>query len=126
MNAAYIWMGLFALAVVTLVMMGRRVVQLTDERDDLLNRMISARLNLTPLLDDVLFRSIKDWRKKHTKEFVSSNAYVLGQGRADNADRLVRAFCWLNPTPDERRKLDILVAKMETKSGMDIRIDFER
>ena len=121
--------GAFVFGSIVAAIALRRIVRLKDERDDLLRRITFARLNIFPLLDDALYQSIKAWRKKHPKGFVRSGVdfsklYFWGKG-GDDADLLVRAFYRLNPTPDEQRKLDILVAKMETKSGMEIRIDFK-
>ena len=118
------------LSLLMLVVAWEGIGLLERERDDLQRRIGSARWALAPLLDDILYRSLKSWRKEHPKEkdlelgrTLAGVAFVPGGQRSvTDADRLVRAFYWLNPPPDEEKKFVALLRKLEAKFGVYITV----
>ncbi|OGC37830.1 hypothetical protein A2155_02220 [candidate division WWE3 bacterium RBG_16_52_45] len=116
-----VWLVLFGLAVVMLVFSLREFSRLRKERDGLLERMRYARYSVIPLLESALYRSIRDWKKKHPREKKFVLGYgvgMLGLGSSRDADLFFRAFYHLKPIPAEERKFDAYVAKLGTKFGV--------
>jgi len=114
--AAWIWFGLFVLAMVLLVSMAVRFNRLSDERDLLEHRIFAARNQLFPLLDNELYRSIKIWRKKNNARMLTLGGTLL------EAERVLRVFYWLKPNQEEERELSKLLGKLGAKFDADITI----
>ena len=118
-----VWILLFAVAVVVLVFTLWEYERLRAKRDYLLCCNEVARKNIFPLFDDALYRSIRDWRKKHPRD---SSILVLGYSSSCEADRLIRAFYQLGPTAEEEQKLSRRAASISNKLGVAVAIHTER